>query len=480
MGRFNAAHLVEILNTPLRTGNLFPSAILVLLLAVPGLWRLGLDQGAWVALSLLLGTLALRRPSTRLTVLMVAFVGIVALSGVLGAQGYRWITFSRELVIVATFFAVVLGVSTLRESDRALRYLIVGLAFVMAVSSVSSIVAFLAQGLFLFKTPIASLVPDAIASTRLGELSFTDRSLGTSSFFLGHIFVRPHGLFLFSTSQAVAQAVATPILLAATWWFPALRWWLWAVVVVTVAALITTTTRMPILALPLSFLGAMLAESLVNQDRSWLWRNQRRLGLAGVLASVLLLGAVLSGVGESVAEMMSARSLGPRSALYVATIERWTERPFLGWGTEVDWEPNDAADRGDGIAEVDSTQLPPLGSHSQYFGVLFKQGAAGVVTFAAILALLAMNAKRALLEGRPSIPLVAAFGTTLLVGLTESIWLDPGAAFVVATAWGLVAQAPHRQSLTPVGRHPPQTHMKDSSWNRSFSGPGSLSSLPSH
>ncbi len=424
--------------------RLVPPLLLTLLLAVPGLWRLGLDQVAWIAIGLALGLLAGRGTGhRRLAFLALGFVLVVAVSGILGAQGYRWITFARELGIVTTFFAAMLGASALTACDRTARYIVIGLAFVIAVSSAASLVAYVSESLYLFRTPIASLVPEEIASTRLGQLSLTARALGTSDYFLGTSFVRPQGLFLFATSQAVAIAALTPLLLAAASWYPAYRWSFYVIVIVALAALLTTTTRVPILALPASLAAVALVRWGSRGGAAWV-RAHRRLTAVGV-GIVLIVSAVVvaSGAAQPLIEVLSARSLGSRSALYVETVEGWTKRPLLGWGTEIDvggTEEAGSAAPPPAELEVDVRGLPPLGSHSQYLGVLFKQGLAGFAIFLSILVVLLVAAWRLVIHGTWSDALVAAaFGTTLLAGVTESIWLDPGSSLAIAIVWGLVA-----------------------------------------
>jgi len=426
--------------------RLIPPLLLALLFAVPGLWRLGLDQVAWIAIGLALGALSIRAaPRRSLVPLAAAFVLVLAISGLLGAQGYRWITFARELVIVLTFFAAMLGTSALVAADRPARYIVIGLAFVIAVSSVASLVAYVSESLFLFPTPIASLVPEEIASTRLGQLSLTARALGTSDYFLGASFVRPQGLFLFATSQAVAIAAFTPILVAAASWYPSLRWWFYATAAVAVAALITTTTRVPILALPASVATVGLIRWGSRGGAAWLSAHRRLAAIGLALVVVVSAVFVVTGATKPLIEVLSARSLGSRSALYVATVEGWTKRPLIGWGTEVDvggmGEDGAAAPQAEEL-EVDVRGLPPLGSHSQYLGVLFKQGFAGFAIFAAIVVLLLNAAWRLVIYGTwPDALVAAAFGTTLMAGVTESIWLDPASSLVIAVVWGFVAGA---------------------------------------
>lgn len=417
------------------------AAALFLMLATPALWVLGVDQLSWLCIGFLVGGLALhgRTPLPWPLRLAGAFLLVILVSGILGAVGYRWITLARELAIAGVFFATMAGVaSTVSRRDPILP-LMVGVVFVVAVSSVSSLLAFVLQDSFSFNTPIASVVPDGIGSTRLGALSFTDRSLGTPSYLIGHIFLRPHGLFLFSTSQAVALAVATPLLLGASVSYPSWRWVFRVAAMLAAMTLLTTTTRMAIIGLLLAF-GALWAV------RRWEFRRgiERRPNRRAVFALLTVLAGALvvshaTGLTRPVGEIFLTRSIDFRGALYQATFERWRERPLLGWGTEVDWT---LTPRATGASDEASADLPPLGSHSHYLGVLFKQGLVGAGLFGALIVVLLLCGRRVFLRAPPGGHLIlVAFGASLVAAVTEALWLDPATAFIVAVSWGIVAGA---------------------------------------
>ena len=414
--------------------------MLLLFLAMPGLWTLGLDQLAWPAIGITAGVFALRSERwAPLPLLMVGFLAVVVISGVLGAQGTRWITLARELVIAVAFFAALLGSRVFAGERRSSFLLCGGLAFVVAVSSVGSLVAAVLQNAATFETVIGPLIPDVIASTRLGELSFVERSLGTFSFFLGQFFLRPHGLFLFSTSQAVAYTAAIPLMLAAAAWFPRHRWWFRAVAVLSLVAMLATTTRVPIIGLGFSFLVVWLARRwMAGTLVAGLPFTLRALPAYGVALAIVLAVLLLSGMADIGSQLLATRSLDPRVALYDETLRRWLERPLIGWGTEVDWDPSASSEIS--VQEIDPAAIPPLGSHSHYLGMLFKQGLIGLALFAGIIVVVARGAARRFTERRPGGDLlVVAFLATLIAGLTESWWLDPAGAVIVAVAWGYVS-----------------------------------------
>lgn len=428
----------------------------LLILTIPIWWVMGLDHAIWLLGAFLLGGFALRRPALQpFGVAALLFYGVLLLSGLLGAEGTRWITFARDAVIVAAFLLAIVGAARLTHQPGQVHGLVFALACVILVSSVGSMIAFVLRDPLQFTTPIAPFVPDTIAETRLGEVSLTTRILGTLDFFAGIRLLRPQGLFIFATSQALALAVAIPVLMAARSWIPWLRWPLLALAGLASAVLVITTTRGAILALVAAALGIWLL-------RRWTIGNiviplNLRSGAVMVAGMSLIVAvSLITGAATPVIRLFTTRSFDTRSSLYEETLSFWAERPILGWGTEVDYEapptpkptakptpkptPSPTAKPSPtATPEPRPGDNPPLGSHSQYLGVLFKQGLVGAMLFVALSAVLATHAVRLFRSPRPGTDwLVIAFAASLIGAITESLWLDPATAVIIAIAWGLV------------------------------------------
>jgi O-antigen ligase len=154
--------------------------------------------------------------------------------------------------------------------------------------------------------------------------------------------------------------------------------------------------------------------------------HRRRLAgaLAGVLAAaaigVVVAGppAPLPGVMEVVTAVQQARGPGSaagRSAVYVATLDGWQDRPLLGWGTE-----------------RDVPGVPyPAGSHSHYLGLLYQQGAVGLLLY-----LGAMGATwRATTPAGPAASLLRAGRWSFLVVALDAVASNPS---LDATALALI------------------------------------------
>lgn len=434
-----------------RSGIVLLATVLVVLMPVA--WVIGVDQALWIAAAVLLGATALRSRDipTSWIVLGALFV-VIVIAGVLGATGFRWATLARELAIVLAFAAVVMVVSPGTPERSSRPFVVATLCFVF-LSSAASIVSFMLQDPFRFATPIASLIPEFVARTGLGMQSFTERSLAEPSFFLGQQFLRPQGFYLFSTSQAVAQAVSLPLFVVAAAWHP--RWrWLFAVAgLVTTAALVLSTTRSALAAILISLAGVWLARRIADGQIKLTIPLRGRAAVWTVgIGVVVCIGGIATGLFDPLTNVITTRSLEGRTALYEMTVDSWADRPIIGWGTEVDWTPTPQPSPTPSPtpaptptptptpAPAPSTKpdLPPLGSHSWYLGVLFKQGLVGLAVLIVLVAVVVRAALRCAQSPQREVQAVAvAVGAALLIGATESLWLDPATAVLVAIPIGL-------------------------------------------
>ncbi len=366
---------------------------------------------------------------------------MVALTaGVLSATGLRWITLARDLSIIVAFLGS-LGAGVMaydrdgdgpRTGNVSLPTVAVAVTAVCTVSGVASLVSSVLRESFAFTTPLAPFVPDVIRSTRLGAVSLVERGFGATSFLLGEEIFRPRGLFLYSTSQAVAQATLVPVILGVGLHSrPGLRrLLLLACACLNTVSVVLTTTRTSTFALlvVLAVLWVRARGPLLTKTSGFL-RAHRRLAVAAVLVGLVVM-PLFAPAGNLLRDLVTTRSADTRADIYATTIEWWAQRPLLGWGTVVD-------------RAGASPSAPPLGSHSQYLGVLFKQGLIGLLLFVGLIASVAAAARRALKTRQPEAAfLTGAFVVSLVASLTEELWLDPGTAVTVGLVWGL---------LLPVG-----------------------------
>jgi len=434
-----------------------PSAVAAAVVTVPVWWALGLDQGVWLAVGLALGGYAVYRRDVHraFALLAAAFVGVALLSGILSAEGLRWITLARNLLIISAFFGAVLGVTALARQPRALFAVLASLAAFLTISAALSVLAFALQKPVAFTTLIAPLVPDEIASTTLGATSLTERSLATTSYALpAGLFTRPRGLFLFSTSEAVALSIGTSLMLALAGWLPRWRTVFIAAAGLAFVALLATTSRAPVGALALAGLLVWFARRVrIGNMRIEIRLTRPVIAAMGASVVAVLTIAVATGLAQPVIDVLWARSGDVRAVLYEQTIDRWAQRPVLGWGTEVDIAPTPTPvptptplptptltppPPSPTPGPTPHSERPPAGSHSQYLGVLFKQGLVGLVLFLGLAALPLRRGLELFMQARPgSDLLLVGLLTALAAGVAEELWLDPATAVVVASVWGV-------------------------------------------
>tara|TARA_B100001758_G_C18281876_1_gene542079 strand:- start:311 stop:1042 length:732 start_codon:yes stop_codon:yes gene_type:complete len=139
------------------------------------------------------------------------------------------------------------------------------------------------------------------------------------------------------------------------------------VIVIMILALLATTGRVAILSFLISYIifrfirikhliiKALLVILVVFSSAILLYW----LETSGVLYYILDL--VIYSRGEG--------SANTRMSIYIQTFSAFLERPFFGWGTERDIK---------GLAY-------PLGSHSYYLGILYKQGVFGFLVFVSMI-----------------------------------------------------------------------------------------------
>lgn len=406
---------------------------ILVVLGLVAAWIVGIDQAVWVCLGWASGISALRVAGRwRFTVLSIALLLAMAVTGVLGASGVRWLTLARELLSAGALFGAAIGIGAFVWDRRGLRWVTAVVGFVVVSSLVSSVAVITGLNQS-FQTPIAPLVPPVIAETSLGRATLVSRSLTGESYFLDEPILRPKGFFLYSTSQAVAQAVVIPLIGAA-----ALRMrtrgsraLVVGAFVVCVVGLLLSTTRTAIAGLLLGLLVLASPNIYRSVRQLWAWGTSRP-GLmtrAAVIAAMLTMLVVGAANVDKLAGLATTRSYDVRLEIYEESLRQWLERPLFGWGVEKDWAPP---------GETPDPNRPPLGSHSQYVGILFKHGLLGLALFGAAASLVfsyaVRKAKGGSIEDRA---VQASVVVSLVAAATEELWLDPATAVVVGAAWGL-------------------------------------------
>lgn len=403
-----------------------------LFLLLPVWWVVGAEQFVWtVGLTWIwLRQLAssqfrikLSAPACWLLVFMAAQV----LSAVFISDAARWITFFRTFstYIAAFLIVTILGSRVLsrEEIETILRRALWGFAWSLILGTL----AFAGVWQPEFRSLVGSVMPDWIASTSYGA-RIAERRLGAPAWFIviGDYF-RLEGFFLFATLYGIALVVMMPVVLflvrySSHWLRRAVSGFLLLAAAVN---LLGTTARVPILAGMCGW-GAYLLSRLSG---GWKVSVAVAAMTAGVLVAVSPAAALFRDAVEAAAVARGGGSLGSRTDVYIATWEGFTDNPVFGWGTE-----------------RDVPGLPyPAGSHSYYFGVLYKHGLLG---FGALFGLLVAIWRGSRVPGAPPanpeqtwLKRFLQYGrwstaTVILCGTTDAIDLD---ASTMALIWLIFA-----------------------------------------
>ncbi|MCB0017817.1 MAG: O-antigen ligase family protein [Anaerolineales bacterium] len=351
-------------------------AFLVLLL--PVFWFLGIEQFVWpiamlivLVKAILLGQERLKMP--RSLQWFGAFVIVHAISGLFIVESFRWLTFARNFgSYVAAFLVALILVNSVKSWDDAL-LVIRSLGLVMGICIFVGILGIMGLWRPNLSSVVGTFLPQWIKETYYGNrIAF--RIIGQYDWFAGWRYFRVISLFAFATMFASALAITLPIVIflySATRRISGKLFWLIVLFSGGVCLLFTT--------------GRVAAFSFAIGGIFYFWyyaRSRKLVRLTatvalGCVATLIFVNTIFS--REPVpANLVSfsndfyyARraSVSDRGYVYQKTIEGWLERPILGWGTERDIPDHPF----------------PAGSHSHYLGILYKQGAVGLIIYVTMM-----------------------------------------------------------------------------------------------
>ena len=365
------------------TDPLIDIALVVILL--PLWWALGIEQFIW---PIILGIAAakvlyLQRWRVRISAPLKwfgLFIVAVLLSSFFIVEPIRWMTYARNFGAIIAGFLTLFVITNRAHSWRSIEILLNAALLAIIIAGVMGLLAVVGIWRPSFQSIAGNLLPASAAATGYGQM-IVFRALGDQSWFLGlGDYYRVHSLFLFSNSYSSVLVYAIPLLFFKLEQYRGLKKALIILAIVLLLInLIYTTGRVATLAL----LGGAFFFALFYSLRRRAIRAIVGLGLALLILSMLFSTVVelsstsqdegvISQFVSAVNSFVFARGPGSfvsRTSVYQATLVSFAERPLFGWGTERDVEGLDL----------------PLGSHSEYFAVLYRQGLFGIIAFAGLL-----------------------------------------------------------------------------------------------
>jgi hypothetical protein len=260
-------------------------------------------------------------------------------------------------------------------------------------------------------------------------------TLAQPSDFLGYDLARPHPFFAYTNEWGSTVALLAPVAIAAR---EASRSPAWRRIIVVglvcgIVPLVLSLNRGAWISLIVA--TAFVAIRLLVSGRL---RNVARIAaLALALTGVVYLTGGSDVISDRIRHGHSDRG---RGELYAETVTRSMERPFLGHGAP---RPSEV-----------SPGLPSVGTHGQWFLVLFSQGIPGLVFVLSWVA----AAFFALRRPRSSLSLCAQ--VCLLIAFVQGFYYElvpmqlPLLALVVALAWRERAPVPTSSGLEPLVARP--------------------------
>lgn len=355
-----------------------------LILLLPIWWWLGIEQFVWpVALSLsALKMIALQ--GYRLTIVPpVKWFGLyimaILISSLFIIENYRWLTYFRNFGAYLSAFLVLLIATNRVRTWRSINLLVNAMFIPLLIAGILGILAVYDIWRPSFESVIGGFLPGSVADTSYGS-AIVSRSLGVRGWFTGvGEYFRLTTFFLFANHYASALIYIIPFLFhKLTYGTLPKKIAIGAGIILLLANLFYTTSRVAMVALAAGAIYFILFQSLHRR----LIRVLAAVGLT-IATLIVLLGSLidLSNPGqsglitpltESINAFVFARgegSINSRSAVYVSSLQGFTQRPIFGWGTERDVEGN----------------TYPAGSHSEYIAVLYRQGLVGFMLFAGLL-----------------------------------------------------------------------------------------------
>lgn len=445
---------------------------------LPLWWALGLNQLVWAPLALFVylkrTTVEKRLDHVKPATLVVlgAFVASYLATAVVlwanypGFLGTSSMFYYTGLHYVAAALFLVLAADCAASSERERLRVVAGIGAMGLGACAAGALPYLGLQPS-YEAPVRFLLPESINSSLSGGLAIhgwsVERSLGATTCFFGFEVFRPRSLFTYATLYAAAMGMVAPLQLylayRASHVSPRLLWGTGAALSATMVLL--TMSRTVSAALVVAGLLVALGWAAWAFFARRVDRFRLLLGLLGALcAGAALLttgpwaaGALVSAAGlekcEQGKEATARESLlaGDRTAaslirtgvvevrggslkdrveVYRATLEKWPERRWFGFGT----------------TRNSPDVRYPLGSHNMYLGTLFQRGAVGLAALLALMVYAYYRLVRGLSRPGGHRPFLLFAAVSMLAGsmagLADIFDLDATVQVLFWTLMGLV------------------------------------------
>jgi O-antigen ligase len=228
-----------------------------------------------------------------------------------------------------------------------------------------------------FETPLAPYIPEAFKDSDFLKFSFNKGIVNPRAYILGIHYPRVGSLFIHSNSYAQVLLVMIPLIFFLNYSIRdlvskkkyILRALLFTGLALVFLNLACTTDRTGFIGLAAGFIWWFFFWE------KWPSKSKRNLLLTIIIVVLLIILCTLVLVFYFDTIIYSRfGSLVTRMEIYKYTIESLKDRPFFGWGVT-----RHIDDVFPGIETLE--KISPLGTHSTYLGILYKQGIIGLLVF---------------------------------------------------------------------------------------------------
>lgn len=413
---------------PLRTRR--PSWVLTATVAgMPLWWAMGLAAFIWIIAAVPMAWILLHRTPIRAPKgfgLFVLFLGWVMISAA-PTEGLRIISVGYRVLIYIAAAIVLLYVFNLSESElpRARVLKLCALYFMYAIAGGY---AALVLGDLRFTSPAELIAPGAVLDNPWAGQMLRPAFAQTQDIF-GVPLPRPTAPFVFTNEWGSGVGFLAPVVIAA--WSTLGRRWQSAITVVAIAGLV------PIIVSINRGLWIALVFAIAYGTALLAHRGDTRF-LRGALAGVVLvvIVAAVTPLGALVSDRLdNGHSDTGRMTLYTQAIDQVKDSPWIGYGAP--------------RVNEERPGLPAVGTHGQFWTVLYSHGIPGAILFVAFSLSLAFRTVRA--QDRVGVWLHVTIALVPVLMLFYDVLNQP--IFVIMLAAGLAlrgAPRPHTDGPLPV------------------------------
>ena len=335
----------------------------VLFIAFPLWWALGFAPFLWPAVAIPVAAAILMRGWTKAPrgfgVWLMFLVWMLA-SGTQLAEAEQWIFFTYRLTIYLSATLLFLYVFNAPREELPSSRITAMLTVFWGYAVLGGFLALAFPDASFTSVAERLLPPGVVANPFVFELVHPE--LAQVHEFLGYPIPRPKAPFVYTNEWGAIMALLTPFVLA-TWRTvtrPSLRLLLGILLLASIVPIVVSVNRGLWLSLGLGLSYAAVRLAVRGRVRAL----QALVGFM-VLSGIVILTTPLAGVVSD--RLATPHSNVTRGSLYVEAAENVLDSPLLGFGAPRPSERN--------------PNSPPVGTHGQFWLVLYSHGIPGMVLF---------------------------------------------------------------------------------------------------